>query len=69
MCLDLLERIGHIERLELSSFERQHAFLLENREYLSQIENYSSLEFELLNSGRPRNEVRKEIEFLRKYNN
>jgi hypothetical protein len=66
-CKDLLEKIGRIELSELMSSEQQQAFLLEYRDYLKHIENFSSFEFELLNSGRPIDEVQKEIEFLKKY--
>ena len=66
-CNDLLEKIGQIELSELLSSEQQQAFLLKHRDYLKHIENYSSFEFELLNSGRPIDEVQKEIELLSKY--
>ena len=66
-CKDLLEKIRRIELSELMSSEQQQAFLLEYRDYLKHIENFSSFEFELLNSGRPIDEVQKEIEFLKKY--
>lgn len=68
-CSHLLEKITQIERSESISTERQQSFLNEHSEYLKQIENYSSFEFELLNSGRPFEEVQKEIDFLRRYTN
>lgn len=65
-CLKLLEKINNIEISAILSSEKQQAFILKNRPYLDMIENYSRFEFELLNSGRNIEEVKKEIEFLRK---
>ena len=66
-CKDLLEKIVRIELSELISSEQQQSFIIKYRDYLKHIENYSSFEFELLNSGRPVDEVKKEIDFLKKY--
>lgn len=65
-CLKLLEKIETIEQTEMVSLQRQQAFILENRAYLDMLENYTAFEFELLNSGRNINEVKKEIGFLKK---
>ncbi|MEJ0106195.1 MAG: hypothetical protein WDO19_28175 [Bacteroidota bacterium] len=48
------------------SSEKQQQFINENRAYLDMIENYSVFEFELINSGRGIDEVKKEIDFFRK---
>jgi len=66
-CKDLLEKIVRIELSELISSKQQQSFIIKYRDYLKHIENYSSFEFELLNSGRPVDEVKKEIDFLKKY--
>lgn len=66
-CLELLNKIDKIELSEIVSSEKQQAFIIENRAYLDMIENYSVFEFELLNSGRDRIEVKKEIDFLKKF--
>jgi len=66
-CKDLLEKIVRIELSELISSEQQQSFIIKYRDYLKHIENYSSFEFELLNSGRPVDKVKKEIDFLKKY--
>jgi len=65
-CLKLLEKIDKIELSEIVSTEKQETFIMKNRSYLDMIENYSAFEFELLNSGRDINEVKKDIEFLKK---
>lgn len=62
----LRDKITRIELSELSSSEPQQKFLSEHKEYLAQIENYSILEYELLNHGRSPEEVNKEIAFLQK---
>jgi hypothetical protein len=66
-CKDLLEKIVRIELSELISSKQQQSFIIKYRDYLKHIENYSSFEFELLNSGRPVDEVKKEIDLLKKY--
>jgi hypothetical protein len=68
-CLRLLEKIDKIELSDILSSEKQEAFILTNRPYLDLIENYSAVEFELLNSGRTISEVKKEIDFLKKFKN
>ena len=66
-CLDLLAKIEQIESPGLMNFERQHAFLDEHKDYLKNIEAFSSFEFELLNSGRSIADIQSEIDFLKKY--
>ena len=65
-CLRLLKKIDTIELSEIISSEKQEQFINENRAYLDMIENYSVFEFELLNSGRGIDAVKKEIYFFRK---
>jgi len=66
-CNKLLQKIDTIELSELLSTEGQQAFINENRDYLDMIEGYTSFEFQLINSGRSIEEVKKEIEFIKKY--
>ena len=66
-CLKLLEKIDKIELSEMVSSKKQQEFINESRPYLDMIENYSAFEFELLNSGRTVEEVKKEIDFLKKF--
>jgi hypothetical protein len=68
-CLRLLEKIDKIELSEIVNTKKQELFIIENREYLNTIANYSAYEFELLNSGRDINKVKKEIDFLKKFEN
>lgn len=68
-CKKLLEKINRIESSEIVHTEKQMAFINENRPYLDIIETYSSFEFEMLNSGRSIAEVKKEVEFLKKFEN
>src|SRR6266487_1223902 len=66
ICRKMLDRIDQFKISELVSTEKQQNFIIENRAYLDMIENYSTFEFELLNSGRNSTEVKKEIEFFKK---
>ena len=66
---DLLEKIMRIELSELVSSEQQTSFIIEHKDYLKHIEDYSSFEFDLLNSGRSLVEVQKEIDFLKRHSN
>ena len=65
-CLRLLEKIDKIELSAILSTEPQQEFITKNRDYLDMIEGYSTFEFELLNSGRNIEEVKKEIDFMNK---
>lgn len=65
-CYNMLQKIDRLELSEFVSTERQQAFIREHLEYLNMIEGYSFFEFELLNSGRNINEVKKEIAFIKK---
>ncbi len=65
VCQKLLLKIDEIELSEIVSTEKQQAFIRDHWEYLNMIENYSAFEFELLNSGRSIEEVKKELAFLK----
>jgi hypothetical protein len=66
-CLKLLNKIDQIAISDFVSTDAQQAFIRDHQEYLGLIENYTAFEFELLNSGRSIEEVKKEIEFLKKF--
>lgn len=66
-CLKMLDKIDKIEVSEIVSSEKQQAFIMENRSYLEVIEDYSTFEFELLNSGHDISAVKNELEFLKKF--
>jgi hypothetical protein len=65
-CLRLLEKIEGIEISELKNSQKQLDFVLQHREYIEMLEDYSPFEFELLNSGRTIEDVNKEIALLKK---
>jgi hypothetical protein len=67
MCLRMANKINEIEMSEMIASERQESFIIENREYLDVIKDYTAFEFQLINSGRGINEVKKELAFLKKY--
>ena len=66
-CLKLLEKIDRLETSERINTEQQQSFIKAHRPYLDMIQNYSTFEFELLNSGRTVAEVVKEVDFLKKF--
>lgn len=63
VCRDLLKKIDLIEQTETVNTGAQGAFIKEHFDYLLLLEGYSSFEFEMLNSGRSIEEVRRESEF------
>ncbi len=65
ICEKMIKKIESIELSELSSSEAQQKFIADNKDYIELIEDYSAFEFELLNSGRVIQEVKKEIDFFR----
>ena len=65
-CLRLLEKIDRIEVSELKNAQKQLDFIIQHRQYLEMLEDYSSFEFELLNSGRTIEAVNNEIALLKK---
>lgn len=67
LCYNMIGRINQIELAESASPNKQIDFIIQNKEYLSLIESYSSFEFELLNSGKTIPEVNREINFLKKF--
>ncbi len=67
ICKELLDKIEQIERDEPVNERAQVSFINENRTYLDEISGYSSFEFEMLNSGRSLEEVRKESEILKNF--
>jgi len=66
-CLKLFEKIDKLEPPEIQGPEKQQAYIIENKSFLDIIENYSSFEFELLNSGRSIAEIATEVNFLKKF--
>jgi hypothetical protein len=67
ICRDLLNKIDRIEHSETVNIDAQETFIREQADYLSLLAGYSSFEFEMLNSGRSIEDVRKESEFLKNF--
>lgn len=65
ICRKLLDKIATIEISEIISTEAQRKFIKEHKDYLEHIEDFNNYEFELLNSGRDINEVKKEAAMIR----
>ncbi len=64
-CKKLLQKITEIEVSDFVSTKAQKLFLKDHSEYLEMIKGYTAFEFELLNSGRSIDEVKKEIDFYK----
>jgi hypothetical protein len=67
MCQKLLMKIDKIELSDFISTEGQQAFIREHAAYLKTVENYTAFEFELINRGRDINDVKNELDFLKKF--
>jgi hypothetical protein len=67
VCRELLIKIDQIEQSEAIHTVAQESFIQEHADYLSLLGGYSSFEFEMLNSGRSIEDVRKESEFLKNF--
>jgi hypothetical protein len=65
ICLKLVEKINQLESATFINTDRQQAFILKRKDYLQWIGPFNSFEFELLNTGRSIEEVKKEIEILK----
>lgn len=66
ICNVLMEKISRIEAAETIPTSSQEAFILQHKDYLNHLKGFSSYEFELLNSGRDIEEVKKEAAFIKK---
>ncbi len=67
ICQKLLLKIDQIELSALINPEGQQAFIREHMDYLKSIEHYTAFEFELINRGRNTEDVKRELEFLNKF--
>jgi hypothetical protein len=68
-CRAMLEKLARIESSLTVNTENQQGFINEYKPYLELIKDYSMFEFELLNSGRSINDVNKEVQILKKFEN
>ncbi len=62
----LAGKLSQIEQAQGQHPEMQKQFLLQHKDYLQNIRDYSVFEFELLNHGRSIAEIEKELSFLQK---
>lgn len=66
LCQYLTKKIDRIEEEERITTAKQKEFISSQNNYLHLIQGFSSYEFELLNSGRDVEEVKKEADFIKK---
>ena len=67
LCRKMAEKLANIERNQLLGHEKLEKFIQERKFYLDVLTGLSSYYFDKLNSGTPIGEIRKEIEFLQKF--
>ncbi|HYE54530.1 MAG TPA: hypothetical protein VD996_06790 [Chitinophagaceae bacterium] len=67
VCEDMLNKIEQIEISQIRSNTMLENFLVEKKEYLKTISNYTSYEYEKLNSGVSLESIEAERKFLEKY--
>lgn len=65
VCKSLLAKIEAIQQSEQINIDRLTDFLQSNNDYLTLLQGFSSYEFELLNSGRDVESVKREAEMIR----
>ena len=63
-CLELFQKIESLEISVFTNTSAQQTFMKLRKNFLEEIENFSSFEFELLNKGRSPEEISKEIDPL-----
>ncbi len=66
ICRDMLTKIDQIESAETLSTTAQKEFIAQNEGFLKNSEGFTSYEFELLNSGREVEDVKKEADLIKK---
>lgn len=69
MCYKLLKKVEEIEISEILSTKAQQAFINKHKDYLKLIEGYSVFEYELLNTGRSLEDVKREMELFKNLGN
>jgi hypothetical protein len=66
-CFRLLEKLNTIIQSNLVNTKQQENFILENKSYLDSIAGYGPIEFEILNRGGNVNQIKSEIDLLKRF--
>ena len=67
VCKKIVEKITRIETAQLASNEKLENFIHRNREYLDTVAEFTSYEYDKLNTGTPLESILYEISFLKKF--
>ncbi len=67
LCQQMIQKISAIEAAQMSSNANLEQFILGNKDYLESLAEFSSYEYEKLNTGTPFETVLFEINFLKKF--
>lgn len=67
ICKKMMEKLAQMENPQLGEYDSLVKFIRERKFYLETLSGCSSYYFDKLNTGTPIGEIRKEIEFLQKF--
>lgn len=67
LCKQMIEKIDKIEQKTPTDYNRQVAFIQEKKDYLNVIADFTSYDFDRLNSGDDLATILKEKAFLKKF--
>jgi hypothetical protein len=67
LCQKMIEKINLIEASQLTSSEKMQQFLLDNKAYLDSVRDFTSAEYDRLNTGTSLEELLFELNFLKKF--
>lgn len=67
VCEKMIRKIGQIETLQLASNQKLEAFIEKNKSYLDVLANFTSYEYDKLNTGTPLENVLFEMNFLKRF--
>ena len=67
ICKRMVDKIQQIEASQIASNGNLGRFILENKEYLAQLEGFSSYEYDKLNTGTDLKSVLFELNFLKRF--
>lgn len=67
ICQKMVEKLAVLEQSQLAGHEKLEKFIAERKFYLDTLTGLPSYYFDKLNTGTPVGDIRKEIEFLQKF--
>lgn len=68
ICSKMIDKITQIEISQIKANEKLERFIIENKAYLDNLSDFTSYEFDKLNTGVPFESVLFEVNFLKRFN-